>query len=98
MSLLGKTCSKATARFDQCAGGVAELSKAASVDVALASSSSLSLHPKQTRLEQILGTLFGGQRNKKGGCPLLMQGDPRIVRGLPVNLLPVAAVLLFTGP
>ena len=69
-SLLGKPCNKATARFYQCAGDVAELSTAASVDVALANSSSLSLHPKQTRLGQILAILVEASATRKGGLPI----------------------------
>ena len=65
MSFLGKPCNNATARFDQCAGDVAELSKAASVDVALAGSSSSSLHPKQTRLEQIPAILAEANATRK---------------------------------
>ena len=65
MSFLGKPCSKATARFDQCDGGVAELSMAASVDVALASSSNVSMHPKQTHLGQIPAMLAEANATKK---------------------------------
>ena len=64
-SLLGKPCNKATARFYQCAGDVAELSTAASVDVALASSNNLPLHPKQTRLGHILAILAEATATRK---------------------------------
>ena len=63
--LMCKICSTTTARFDQCAGDAPELSMAVFVDVDRASSSNLSLHPRQTRLEQIPAILAEANTTRK---------------------------------
>ena len=74
--LMCKLCNTTTARFDQCAGDAPELSRAVFVDVARASSSSLSLHPMQTRLEQIPASLAVANATRKVAAHACCEASP----------------------